>query len=154
MLKKLAALLMAAAMLLSMTAAGAETAQAPVTISFYSTQAGVDDATVALLDEFMAQHPGITVNYYPCGDDQLAAWLALYSAGTAPTVSLLDVGQILNYSDYMYDFNQGDTEWMSHVLSGWEYCQKEGSEAIYGIPSSYQGFGLMYNKDLVAEVLG
>ena len=133
MLKKLAALLMAAAMLLSMTAAGAETAQAPVTISFYSTQAGVDDATVALLDEFMAQHPGITVEYYPCGDDQLAAWLALYSAGTAPTVSLLDVGQILNYSDYMYDFNQGDTEWMSHVLSGWEYCQKEGSEAIYGM---------------------
>lgn len=63
MLKKLAALLMAAAMLLSMTAAGAETAQAPVTISFYSTQAGVDDATVALLDEFMAQHPGITVEY-------------------------------------------------------------------------------------------
>lgn len=84
MLKKLAAFLMAAAMLLTMTAAGAESAQAPVTISFYSTQAGVDDATIALLDEFMAQHPGITVNYYPCGDDQLAAWLALYSAGTAP----------------------------------------------------------------------
>ena len=125
MLKKLAALLMAAAMLLTMTAAGAESAQAPVTISFYSTQAGVDEETIALLDEFMAQHPGITVEYYPCGDDQLAAWLALYSAGTAPTVSLLDVGQILNYSDYMYNFNQGDTEWMSHVLSGWEFCQKE-----------------------------
>lgn len=54
MFKKLAALLMAAAMLLTMTAAGAESAQAPVTISFYSTQAGVDDATIALLDEFMA----------------------------------------------------------------------------------------------------
>lgn len=54
MLKKLAALLMAAAMLLTMTAAGAESAQAPVTISFYSTQAGVDDETIALLDEFMA----------------------------------------------------------------------------------------------------
>lgn len=104
MLKKLAALLMAAAMLLSMTAAGAETAQAPVTISFYSTQAGVDDATVALLDEFMAQHPGITVEYYPCGRRSAGRVAALYSAGTAPTVSLLDVGQILNYSDYMYDF--------------------------------------------------
>ena len=66
MLKKLAAFLMAAAMLLTMTAAGAESAQAPVTISFYSTQAGVDDETIALLDEFMAQHPGITVHYYPC----------------------------------------------------------------------------------------
>ena len=47
MLKKLAALLMAAAMLLTMTAAGAESAQAPVTISFYSTQAGVDEETIA-----------------------------------------------------------------------------------------------------------
>mgnify|MGYP002546589712 CR=1 FL=1 len=88
MLKKLVALLMALSMMLSMTAV-AETAQEPVTISFYSTQAGVDDATVALLGKFMEQHPGITVNYYPCGDDQLAAWLALYSAGTAPTVSML-----------------------------------------------------------------
>jgi len=40
------------------------------------------------------------------------------------------------------------------VLTGWGYCQKEGSDAIYGIPSSVQGFSLMYNKRLVAEVLG
>lgn len=153
MLKKLVALLMALSMMLSMTAV-AETAQEPVTISFYSTQAGVDDATVALLGKFMEQHPGITVNYYPCGDDQLAAWLALYSAGTAPTVSMLDVGQILNYSDYMYDFTKGDTAFFSEILSGLEYCQKEGSDGVYGIPSSYQGFGLMYNKRLVAEVHG
>lgn len=154
MVKKMVAFLMVVVMALSMTVSLAETTQAPVTISFYSTQAGVDDATVELLGKFMEQHPGITVDYYPCGDDQLAAWLALYSAGTAPTVSMLDVGQILNYSDYMYNFNSGDTEWMSHVLSGWDFCQKEGSDAIYGIPSSYQGFSLMYNKRLVKEVHG
>ena len=149
MFKKLVTLLLAVAMMLSMTAALAE-----VTISFYSTQAGVDNETVALLDKFMEQHPDIKVNYYPCGDDQLAAWLGLYSAGTAPTVSMLDVGQILNYSDYMYDFNTGDTSWMDQVITGWGYCQKEGSDAIYGIPSSVQGFSLMYNKRLVAEVCG
>ena len=100
MFKKLLAILTALAMLLSLTAAFAESeAHEPVTISYYSTQAGVDDETVATLNEFMKEYPWITVNYYPCGDDQLAAWLALYSAGTAPTVSLLDCGQILNYSD-------------------------------------------------------
>lgn len=152
MFKKLATLLLALMLVLSMTAALAE--QEPVTISFYSTQAGVDNETVALLGKFMEQHPWITVNYYPCGDDQLAAWLGLYSAGTAPTVSMLDVGQILNYSDYMYNLNTGDTEWMNQVLTGWGYVQKEGSDAIYGIPSSIQGFSLMYNKRLVAEVMG
>lgn len=149
MFKKLVSLLIALALTLSMTAALAE-----VTISFYSTQAGVDNETVALLDKFMEQHPDIKVNYYPCGDDQLAAWLGLYSAGTAPTVSMLDVGQILNYSDYMVNLNTGDTAWMDQVLTGWGYCQKEGSDAIYGIPSSVQGFSLMYNKRLVAEVCG
>ena len=152
MFKKLMTLLLAVAMMLSMTAAFAD--QEPVTISFYSTQAGVDNETVALLGKFMEEHPWITVNYYPCGDDQLAAWLGLYSAGTAPTVSMLDVGQILNYSDYMYNLNTGDTAWMENVLTGWGYCQKEGSDAIYGIPSSVQGFSLMYNKRLVAEVCG
>ena len=152
MFKKLVTLLLALAMMLSVTAALAE--QEPVTISFYSTQAGVDNETVALLGKFMEQHPWITVNYYPCGDDQLAAWLGLYSAGTAPTVSLLDVGQILNYSDYMYNLNTGDTAWMDQVLTGWGYVQKEGSDAIYGIPSSIQGFSMMYNKRLVAEVMG
>ena len=152
MFKKLISLLMALALMLTMTAALAE--QEPVTISFYSTQAGVDNETVELLGKFMEEHPWITVNYYPCGDDQLAAWLGLYSAGTAPTVSMLDVGQILNYSDYMYNLNTGDTAWMENVLTGWGYCQKEGSDAIYGIPSSVQGFSLMYNKRLVAEVCG
>ncbi len=152
MFKKLSALLIALVMLLSMTANLAE--QAPVTISFYSTQAGVDDATVELLGKFMEQHPWITINYYPCGDDQLAAWLALYAAGTAPTVSMLDVGQILTYSDYMYDFKTGDTSFLDHVLSGTEFVQKAGSDALYGIPSSYQGFSLMFNKDIVSEVFG
>ena len=153
MFKKLLSLLLAAMLALSLVSA-AFADDKTVTISYYSTQAGVDDATRKVLDAFEAQHPGIKVEYYPCGDDQLAAWLGLYNAGTAPTVSMLDVGQILQYSDYMYNFNDGDTEWMSHVLSGFDFCQKAGDDAIYGIPSSYQGFGLLYNKDLVAQVYG
>ena len=78
MFKKILAILTALAMLLSLTAAFAESeAHNPVTISYYSTQAGVDEETVATLNEFMKEYPWITVNYYPCGDDQLAAWLAL-----------------------------------------------------------------------------
>lgn len=156
MFRKVLSILTALAMLLSVTAAFAETAEhEPVTISYYSTQAGVDDETVATLAKFMEQYPWITVNYYPCGDDQLAAWLALYSAKTAPTVSLLDCGQILNYSDYMMDLTKAeDPSFFDHVLSGTEFFQKEGDPAIYGIPGSYQGFSLLYNKTIVKKVFG
>ncbi len=154
MFKKLLSVLTALAMLLTAGAVFAE-GQEPVTISYYSTQAGVDDETVATLAEFMKEYPWITVNYYPCGDDQLAAWLALYNAKTAPTVSLLDCGQILNYSDYMMDLTKADDpSFFDHVLSGTEFFQKEGDSAVYGIPGSYQGFSLLYNKTIIKKVFG
>ena len=154
MFKKLFAFLMATILVLSAVAAVAED-HAPVTISYYSTQAGVDDETVATLNAFMEQYPWITVNYYPCGDDQLAAWLGLYNGKNAPTVSLLDCGQILNYSDYMLDLTQvEDPSFWDHVLSGREFFQKEGDSAVYGIPGSYQGFSLLYNKTIVKKVFG
>lgn len=156
MLKKILAIITALAMLLSLTAAFAEgETHEPVTISYYSTQAGVDNETVATLKKFMEEYPWITVNYYPCGDDQLAAWLALYQAETAPTVSLLDCGQILNYSDYMMDLTKAeDPSFFDHVLSGTDFFMKEGDTAIYGIPGSYQGFSLLYNKTIVKAVFG
>lgn len=155
MLRKIFALLLMLSLLLTNVVVFAEDAHKPVTISYYSTQAGVDDETVATLAKFMEQYPWITVNYYPCGDDQLAAWLALYSAGTAPTVSLLDCGQILNYSDYLMDLTKAeDPSFFNHVLSGVEFFQKEGDDAIYGIPGSYQGFSLLYNRTIVAKVFG
>ncbi len=156
MFRKVLSILTALALLLSVATVFAETVEhEPVTISYYSTQAGVDDETVATLAKFMEQYPWITVNYYPCGDDQLAAWLALYSAKTAPTVSLLDCGQILNYSDYMMDLTKAeDPSFFNHVLSGTEFFQKEGDPAIYGIPGSYQGFSLLYNKTIVKKVFG
>ena len=153
MLKKIVALVMALAMIVSATVAFAE--NDPVTISYYSTQAGVDEETVAELNQFMEQYPWITVNYYPCGDDQLATWLALYNSNSAPTVSMLDCGQILNYSDYMVDLTKvEDPSFFDHVVSGTEFFQKENDPAIYGIPSSYQGFSLMYNKTIVKAVFG
>ena len=110
---------------------------------------------MAELNQFMEQHPWITVNYYPCGDDQLAAWLALYNSNSAPTVSMLDCGQILNYSDYMVDLTKvEDPSFFDHVVSGTEFFQKENDPAVYGIPSSYQGFSLMYNKTIVKAVFG
>ena len=127
----------------------------PVTISFYSTRQAWT-TPLALLDEFMAQltqhHrwstiPAATISW-PRG------WRST-SAGTAPTVSLLDVGRIAITATICTTLIRATPEVDEPcALSGWEYRQKEGSEAIYGIPPAIRAFGLMYNKDLVAEVLG
>ena len=89
-MKKRIAAGMAAIMAASLMA-GAVSVQAeePVKITFYSTQAGLDNETVELLNAF-TEETGIETEYLPCGEDQLQAWLGLYAANKAPTVSLLD----------------------------------------------------------------
>ena len=47
-----------------------------------------------------------------------------------------------------------DPSFFDHVLSGTDFFQKEGDSAIYGIPGSYQGFSLLYNKTIIKKVFG
>lgn len=134
-----------------MTCTTSVQAAEPVKITFYSTQAGVDNETVALLEEFTAE-TGIEVEFLPCGDDQLQAWLGLYAANKAPTVSLLDVNVIQQYHEYMYNFTENGLDWEDEILTGTDYYTVDG--CLYAIPSSVQGFGLMYNERVIKEAMG
>ena len=123
-----------------------------VEITFYSTQAGVDNETVALLDEFTKENPDIKVEFLPCGDDQLQAWLGLYAAKKAPTVALMDVSVVTQYHSYFYNFSENEVPWVDDIVTGKEYYTVDGS--LYAIPASVQGFGLMYNNRVLKEVFG
>lgn len=124
----------------------------PVKITFYSTQAGVDNETVEVLNGFMNENPNIKVEYIPCGDDQLQAWQGLYASGEAPTVALLDTTLTQAYSSYFYNFSEHDVPWLEDVISGQEYYTVDGS--LYAVPASIQGFGLMYNNRVLKEIFG
>ncbi len=151
-MKKRIAAGMAAIMAASlMTGAVSVQAEEPVKITFYSTQAGLDNETVELLNAF-TEETGIETEYLPCGEDQLQAWLGLYAANKAPTVSLLDSTVIQQYKDYMYNFTENGLDWEDSIVTGKDYYTVDGS--LYGIPSSVQGFGLMYNERVLKEALG
>ena len=51
-----------------------------VAISFYTTETGKDDYFQDLIQDFESKNEGITVEYIAAGDDQLQAWMALYSS--------------------------------------------------------------------------
>ena len=75
--------------------------QKEVNISFYSTQTGIDDTYLDIIDHFEADNPGITVEYIAAGDDQLQKWMSLYASNEGPTVSLMDPINIWENQDRM-----------------------------------------------------
>ena len=82
----------------------AEEGSGEVSISFYTTETGKDDYFQDLITDFESKNEGITVEYIAAGDDQLQAWMALYSSNEGPTVSLMDPKSRKNVKSYGPDF--------------------------------------------------
>lgn len=123
----------------------------PVEISFYTTETGKDDYFQDLISDFESKNEGITVEYIAAGDDQLQAWMALYSSNEGPTVSLMDPINIFENQERMLDLT--DQPMIDNIkeesLSTFTFGGK-----VYGAPMSAAGVGLLYNKAVCDAAVG
>lgn len=129
----------------------AEEGSGEVSISFYTTETGKDDYFQDLITDFESKNEGITVEYIAAGDDQLQAWMALYSSNEGPTVSLMDPINIYENQERM--LNLTDQTLLDNVkkdsLSTLTFDGK-----VYGIPMSAAGIGILYNKAVCDKAVG
>ena len=129
----------------------AEEGSGEVSISFYTTETGKDDYFQDLITDFESKNEGITVEYIAAGDDQLQAWMALYSSNEGPTVSLMDPINIYENQERM--LNLTDQPLLDNVkkdsLSTLTFDGK-----VYGIPMSAAGIGILYNKAVCDKAVG
>ena len=129
----------------------AEEGSGEVSIYFYTTETGKDDYFQDLITDFESKNEGITVEYIAAGDDQLQAWMALYSSNEGPTVSLMDPINIYENQERM--LNLTDQPLLDNVkkdsLSTLTFDGK-----VYGIPMSAAGIGILYNKAVCDKAVG
>lgn len=122
-----------------------------VFISFYTTETGKDDYFQDLIADFEGKNPGIKVEYIAAGDDQLQAWMALYSGNEGPTVSLMDPINIYENQERMLDIT--DQPLLDNIkedsLSTLTFDGK-----VYGVPMSAAGVGILYNKAVCDAAVG
>ncbi|WP_130838348.1 ABC transporter substrate-binding protein [Lachnoclostridium sp. Marseille-P6806] len=130
---------------------GADAAQEPVSISFYTTETGKDDMFQDLIRDFQEKNPGITVEYIAAGDDQLQKWMSLYASNEGPTVSLMDPINIYENRERMKDLT--DKELIANIqedaLSTFTFDGR-----IYGAPYTAAGIGILYNQAVCDEAVG
>lgn len=133
---------------------GGESAEAPsgtVEVTFYTTETGKDDYFQDLISDFESKNPGIKVEYIAAGDDQLQAWMALYSSNEGPTISLMDPINIWENQERMLDLTG---QAMLDNVKEESLSTMTFDGKVYGVPMSAAGVGILYNKAVCDKAVG
>lgn len=179
MKKKMVATLMAVAMALGMTGCGSQTAQDTAvqdsdTDAAVKTdsQASTGDEQIVLkytgwgspsekkttqnvIDNFEKEHPNVKVEYVHIPTDYNTKLTTMIAAGQGPDVALLNGDTALQWASQgklksIQELSEGDTEFnLDDILPQVVYWWDE--DKACGVNGSLEVFGLMYNRDVLAE---
>ncbi|MEE3101316.1 MAG: ABC transporter substrate-binding protein, partial [Pseudomonadota bacterium] len=137
-------------------AAAPARAAEPVEITFYHYQTSNYDAFRAILDDFEAANPDVTVKDVFKQSQQITAEVQAALAADRPVDIATVIGKnivfFLNNTGAvdMVAASQGDTAWLDGYLPNFLDLGREG-EAVYAIPHAYGTPMVYWNKDIFAK---
>jgi raffinose/stachyose/melibiose transport system substrate-binding protein len=121
-------------------------------ITFLNTkgeiQAQLEESAVVFKDD-----TGIEVEIVPCGagTSPFEKMSALYNSGNAPTISMLDIGDLPKFEDVMLDLS--GEKWTSDAMGGsLDIATINGK--VLAFPFAVEGYGLIYNKTAIESATG
>lgn len=125
-----------------------------VKLTYYSTSAEVNTMFEEMFVEYNKLNPNVVIELIPTGvgQGQSEKLQSLYASNNAPTFMNVDPSTALEYKEHLATFSKTDMPWM-------EQLNNDAIEAgtfdggIYGVGFSTQGYGLIYNKRVVEEVI-
>ena len=171
MKKKVLCLFMAATMLLGLTACGgssdSENSSKENAVSTENTADGSSEKTKItvylggdaadenqkIVDIYNEQSETTEVELVTLteGSSGYEMLTVMYNAGNPPTVYFMEAGDVLKLTDKLMDVSS---------LEAVQYANEGTTEdvtvdgALYGVPANIQAYGLMYNKQVLADVMG
>ncbi|QJD84054.1 ABC transporter substrate-binding protein [Cohnella herbarum] len=126
-----------------------------VKITFFNTSAEINTVFENLFKVYKQEHPNVTVELIPTpiGGAQIEKFQSLIASGNPATVANLDAGTIFQYKDKFLDLESDKAKYEELALPGAiDGALLDGK--FIGVPYSAQGYGLLYNKRVVEEVIG
>lgn len=123
-----------------------------VKITFLNTKGEIQTQLeeVAVIFE---KETGIEIEIIPsgAGTSPFEKMTTLYNSGNAPTISMMDSGDLAKFKDVMKDLS--DEKWVADAMSGsLEVAKIE--DRILAFPFTVEGFGLIYNKAAIESATG
>jgi raffinose/stachyose/melibiose transport system substrate-binding protein len=129
-----------------------DTEKEEVTLDFYQFKVEIAEPLRAMLDEFEAEHPHITVNLETVGGgaDYGAALRAKFASGDKPDIfNNGGFNELDLWLEHLADLS--DEPWVDNVLPIGKVPMTADDGKLYGMPVNLEGYGFIYNKDLFEE---
>lgn len=136
----------------SKTPTASETPKQQVKITFMNTK-GEIAAPLEDVAKLFSSETGITLEIVPvpAGKSPFEALSAMYNSGNAPTLSMIDSGDIPRLKDNFLSLN--NEKWMADAVEGTtKVATIDGT--TYAFPFTIEGFGLIYNKQVLDKAYG
>lgn len=153
---KRAACLLAASVLAVTAVPAVAHAEEDVTIYFLSnstTDTQIDFYTETA-EKYHELNPNVTVEFQSGGTEYYSVLKTKINAGETPDIFMtMGYKDVEVYKDYLYDMND-DADLKAVYDSLFESCKQApltSDGKIGGIPTVYEGYGYVYNKDLFAQ---
>ena len=147
-MRRLTSLILAVAMLLSLSAAAF--AQEPVVINMFISQPEYADAVRELIDAYKAVAPDVTINYETTQSDYPTLLKTKINAGETPDIFSTTSGKEIGvYLDYSYNF--ADQPAAAAMQDSVKSVMKSGDE-VHGFALKSNFFGIVYNKAIFEKV--
>lgn len=135
------------------SAPASEAPKAPVKITFMNTKGEIAAQIEEAAKLFSSENAGITLEIVPvpAGKSPFEALSAMYNSGNAPTLSMIDPGDIPRLKDNFLSLN--NEKWMADAVEGTTKVSTiDGT--TYAFPFTIEGFSLIYNKQVLDKAYG
>lgn len=97
---------------------------------------------------------GVKVEIVPCpvGQSPFERTMAMYSAGNAPTISMLDPADVVRFKDKALDLTA--EKWVKDAIERSLDRSTLPNGRVIGFPFTVEGYGLIYNKPILDKAVG
>ncbi|MDI3529861.1 MAG: maltose transport system substrate-binding protein [Thermoanaerobacter sp.] len=112
-------------------------------------QSQLEDAAKA----FTKENPNITVDVIPApaGQSPFEKVTSMYAAGNAPTLAMLDPGDIAKFKDKFLDLS--GEKWVADAID-WTLSVARVDGKVIAFPLAVEGYGFIYNKAVLDKAFG
>jgi len=129
-----------------------EASSETVKITFLNTKGEIQAQLEEVAKTFQVD-TGIELEILPAGSgtSPFERMTSLYASGNAPTLSMMDVGDLAAFEEVMTDLSS--EKWIDDAMPGsLEIAQLNGKQLAF--PFAVEGFGLIYNKAAIESATG
>ena len=127
--------------------------QKQVKITFLNSKGEIQTQMEEAAKEFTKSNPNVTIDVIPCstGQSPFQKVSSMYAAGNAPTLTMLDAGDVPKFKDKFLDLS--NMKWVKDANDGTLDAVKYDGK-LKAFPLCIEGFGFIYNKAVLNKAYG